>query len=118
MYAVRQNLGFFALRHYAHTLGNTLVGKKHEFLDKFIGILLNLYVCGHGVPLLVNLETHFGTVESNGTVGKTLLAQQFCKAVERYELFGKFADRLVRFHNLRVATGKRKVFGRSLAVFL
>ena len=95
MDTIRQRLGLFLQ---SDAFSHRSVGKEHEFLHQFVGILGSLEIDADGLSLLINLKTGFLAVEVDGAFLETLVAQQVRHAVERDELVGILALAVVGRH--------------------
>ena len=120
VHTVGEYLGFLSLWYAANHFGYAAVGQEHELFDEFVGVFCHLYVCGYWVSLVVDFKAHLGAVEAYRAVCKTLCAQDFGQAVERYKLFGVFAHRLAvgTFYRFGVVSRQSEVFGRGFAILL
>ena len=88
---IRQRLRLLAFLYLADAFRNRAVGKEHEFLYKFVGILRTLVVATHRLALLVDVEVQFLSVELHGTILEASGTQFLRQAVESDELEGILA---------------------------
>ena len=65
-----------------YELSDRAVGKKHELFDKPVRFLCDLLVYIHRTSLLIDLNLHLRTVETDGSCCKSLLAKLGCKAMK------------------------------------
>ena len=82
VYAVRENLGFFAFGNFSDGFGDGAVGQQHELLHQLVGIFRLLEVYAQRLSLVVYLELHFHPVELQCAVGEAFLAQYLGQAVQ------------------------------------
>ena len=117
--AIDENLGLLVPGHTAYLFGHTAVGQEHKLLDQLVGVLGHLDVGRDGVALFVNLEAHFGAVETDGAVLEAAFAQLLGQAVERDELFDILALKGSALgQGFGVLAGQGQVGGRGFAVAL
>ena len=82
MYAVHKRFGGTVLGYTSYGLGYRAVGQQHEFFDEFVGFFRFFGVYTDGTAFFVDDEFHFLTVEVDGSVCETLLAQSHSQAIE------------------------------------
>ena len=74
VHAVDECLAFAAFLGFAYGGGNCFVGQEHELLDEFVGIFRHFEIYADRVTCLVDVETHFFTVEVDRSVLKPACA--------------------------------------------
>ena len=74
------------LAFHRHELCHAAVCQKHELLDKPVGLLGNLLVYIYRTALLIHLDLHLRTLETDGSGCESLLAELGCKAIELLSL--------------------------------
>ena len=66
------------------------VGKQHELLDEFVGVLCHMDMDSSGPALLIDVKFDFFAVEGHrAPLLKAAMPQLFCHLVEHGKLFGK-----------------------------
>ena len=100
--------------HLAHAFCHRAVGKKHEFLHEFVGILGTLEIHAERLALLVDFETRFFAVEIDGAFLHSLFTQLVRQAVEDDEFFlvglGRFGTLSQRLLRRRILVVLRRCF--------
>ena len=86
MYTVRQGFRLLAFLCLSYAFCHCAVGKEHEFLYKFVGILRAFEIAAYRFSLFVNIEVQFLAVELHGSVLESCCTEFLSQSVKCDEL--------------------------------
>ena len=82
VYTVRQGFRLLAFLCLSYAFCHCAVGKEHEFLYKFVGILRAFEIAAYRFSLFVNIEVQFLAVELHGSVLESCCTEFLSQSVE------------------------------------